>query len=60
MKERLPEKLRCGKEMGRLLEDSHGLDSEIGDGDRKLFDAPETLAVKRLYSKRKQNKRKSY
>lgn len=59
MKERLPEKLRGGKEMGRLLEDSHRLDSESGDGDPKLIDAADTPAVKRRYRK-KHNKKDSY
>lgn len=42
---------RLGRTKGRLLVDSHWLDSESEDGDPKLGDAAVTLAAYRLWRK---------
>lgn len=46
MNERLPGKFREGRKVGGLLEDApHLLDSARGDGEKKLWEVGETLAV---------------
>lgn len=45
MKERLPEKLRGGKNSGCLLEDAHRQDSDSGDTEPRLLDTDEAPAT---------------